>query len=408
MTMITAGPDGDRMPPKGDGMSEAEIQTIRRWIVDGATMPTLKQPKIELSEVVDDYTFLRRVFLDTVGVPPTLAEAKAFLGETSPNRREQLIDQLLGDPRWADNWVGYWQDVLAENPNLLKPTLNNTGPFRWWIHEALVDNKPADRFATELILMLGSKWGGGSAGFAVASQNDVPMAAKAHVIGSAFLGVNMKCARCHDAPYHQWKQSDLFEMAAMLDRKALKLPRSSTVPAAFFENQQRKPLIDASLKPGSQLQPSWPFKKIAPEIPDSLMLNSDDTRERLAVRVTGSRRFAEVIANRIWKRLMGSGLVEPVDDWEGNPPSDPQLLAMLADHLIQHDYDLKKLTRFILVSQTYQRTAIDGLADSGRHFSGPHRRRMTAEQIVDSALHVVGQDMNTEPLTMDIEGALAA
>ena len=408
MTMITAGPDGDRMPPKGDGMSEAEIQTIRRWIVDGAAMPTLKQPKIELSEVVDDYTFLRRVFLDTVGVPPTLAEAKAFLSETSPNRREQLIDQLLGDPRWADNWVGYWQDVLAENPNLLKPTLNNTGPFRWWIHEALVDNKPADRFATELILMLGSKWGGGSAGFAVASQNDVPMAAKAHVIGSAFLGVNMKCARCHDAPYHQWMQSDLFEMAAMLDRKTLKLPRSSTVPAAFFENQQRKPLIDASLKPGSQLQPSWPLKKIAPEIPDSLMLNSNDTRERLAVRVTGSRRFAEVIANRIWKRLMGSGLVEPVDDWEGNPPSDPQLLAMLADHLIQHDYDLKKLTRFILVSQTYQRTAIDGLADSGRHFSGPHRRRMTAEQIVDSALHVVGQNMNTEPLTMDIEGALAA
>ncbi|MGI9496473.1 MAG: DUF1553 domain-containing protein, partial [Mariniblastus sp.] len=408
MEMITAVHDGDRMPPTGEGVGEDETNTIRRWIIEGAVMSAQKRPKIELTQIVDDYTFLRRVFVDTVGVPPTLAETKSFLSDTSSNRREKLIDQLLRDPRWADNWVGYWQDVLAENPNLLKPTLNNTGPFRWWIHEALVDNKPVDRFATELILMLGSKWGGGSAGFAVASQNDVPMAAKAHVIGSAFLGVNMKCARCHDAPYHQWKQSDLFELAAMLDRKTLKLPRSSTVPAAFFEKQQRQPLINATLKPGSELQPSWPLHKIAPEKNVGLMFDTGDTRERLSVRVTGSRRFAEVIANRIWKRLMGSGLVEPVDDWEGNSPSDPVLLATLADHLIRLDYDSKKLMKLILISETYQRTAIDGRTDKERHFGGPHRRRMTAEQIVDSALHVVGQDMVTEPLTMDIEGALAA
>ena len=90
--------------------------------------------------------------------------------------------------------------------------------------------------------MRGSAWDGGTAGFSLASQNDVPMAAKAHVIGSAFLGVNMKCARCHDAPYHAWKQADLFQMAAMLDRKDLKLPATSTVPAAFFEKQARKSL----------------------------------------------------------------------------------------------------------------------------------------------------------------------
>ena len=126
------------------------------------------------------------------------------------------------------------------------------------------------------------------------------------------------------------------------------------------------------------------------------------------MQVTASRRFAEVIANRIWKRLIGTGLVEPVDDWEGNPPSDPKLLGLLADILIRNDYNVKLLAKAILNSRTYQQTAIDSAADVERFFGGPHRRRMTAEQIVDSALHVVGQEMKTEPLTLDIEGTLPA
>ena len=89
----------------------------------------------------------------------------AFLSDTRPDKRRHLIDELLANRGWADNWVGYWQDVLAENPNIVNPTLNNTGPFRWWIYESLLDNKPLDRFATELILMEGSTRYGGTAGF---------------------------------------------------------------------------------------------------------------------------------------------------------------------------------------------------------------------------------------------------
>ena len=366
------------------------------------------QPGVQPGPLVDDHVFLRRVFIDTVGVPPTLAEARTFLSDGSSVRRSALVDRLLDDPRWADNWVGYWQDVLAENPNLLKPTLNNTGPFRWWIHEALTDNKPIDRFATELMLMRGSAWAGGTAGFAIASQNDVPMAAKAHVIGTAFLGVNMKCARCHDAPYHDWKQSDLFQLAAMLDRRKLKLPSSSTVPAAFFEKQERKSLIDVTLRPGTVVTPQWPFASIAAPVSDEVLLSKNDTRERLAAQITASRRFAEVIVNRLWARLMGAGLVEPVDDWEGNAPSDPELLAALADALIRHDYDLKSVARLIFNSRAYQRRAVDLPANGDRWFEGPYRRRMTAEQIVDSAFHVVGQRMQTEALTLDVEGAYPA
>jgi hypothetical protein len=406
--LINAAADQQHMPPKGPGLDAKEKETLKRWIAEGAVMTPPSSDTIRLTPVVDDYTFLRRIFIDTVGVPPTLAEAKGFLQDNSSGRRERLVDQLLQDRRWADNWVGYWQDVLAENPNLLKPKLNNTGPFRWWIHEALVDNKPIDRFATELILMRGSTWGGGSAGFAIASENDVPMAAKAHVVASAFLGVNMKCARCHDAPYHRWKQSDLFHLAAMLDRQQIKLPTTSTVPAAFFEKQQREPLIEATLRPGSVLAAQWPFQAIKAPLTEDLLIRKEDTRERLAAEITASRRFAEVIANRLWARLMGQGLVAPVDDWEDNPASDPQLLALLADELIRHDYDLKELARVIFASQAYQRTAIDLPNGVQPYFQGPYRRRLTAEQIVDSAFHSVGQQMKTEPLTLDIEGTYSA
>ena len=108
--------------------------------------------------LTSDMAFLRRVTLDTVGVVPSLDEINAFLTDTRYDRRAVVIDRLLADSRWADHWVGYWQDVLAENPGILKPKLNNTGPFRWWIHESFLDNKPMDQFVTELVLMQGSKY----------------------------------------------------------------------------------------------------------------------------------------------------------------------------------------------------------------------------------------------------------
>ena len=116
--------------------------------------------------------------LDTIGILPTPAEIAALAADKQGTGRQRAIERLLADDRWADNWVGYWQDVLAENPGILKPELNNTGPFRWWIHESFVDNKPIDRFATELITMEGSIYYGGPAGFVMASQNDAPLAEK--------------------------------------------------------------------------------------------------------------------------------------------------------------------------------------------------------------------------------------
>ena len=169
----------DRMPPDGDRLTAEEIGLLRRWIAEGAGRSSGHR---DLTPTADDLAFLRRVTLDTVGLVPTEAEVRAFLGDDRPDRRARVIDRLLADPRGADHWVGYWQDVLAENPNILNPTLNNTGPFRWWIYESLLDKKPVDRFVTELIGMEGSLRQGGPAGFAMASENDVPMAEKGMIV----------------------------------------------------------------------------------------------------------------------------------------------------------------------------------------------------------------------------------
>ncbi|MGH7126946.1 MAG: DUF1549 domain-containing protein, partial [Planctomycetaceae bacterium] len=178
--------------------------------IDAFIHQRLEHKGIEPAALTDDFAFLRRVTLDTVGVVPTPEEIRRFLADPPEERRRLAIDRLLDDPRWADHWVGYWQDVLAENPGILKPTLNNTGPFRWWISESFRDNKPMDRFATELVMMEGSVLGGGPAGFRMATQNDVPMAEKAHVVANAFLGIDLKCARCHDSPTTPLRQEQLF------------------------------------------------------------------------------------------------------------------------------------------------------------------------------------------------------
>lgn len=363
---------------------------------------TLTERGAKSAPLCDDEAFLRRATLDTVGLIPTPEEIAAFRRDPD---RTRAIDRLLADPRWADHWVGYWQDVLAENPGILKPTLNNTGPFRWWLHQALADNLAMDRFATELVRMGGSKMYGGPAGFGLATENDAPLAAKAHILGQAFLGVEMQCARCHDAPFHPFHQRDLFGVAAMLGRAPIALPKTSTVP--MIEGA-RKPRVTVTLKPGEKVTPAWPFADIAPaELPSGLLPENADSRERLAALLTSPRndRFAQVLVNRVWRRYLGRGLVEPVDDWDDPKPSHPELLAWLARDFVACGYDLKHVARLILTSQTYQRTVQSGNeASEDRLFASPYRRRLSAEQLVDSLFLAAGKSFGAEELTMDPEG----
>ncbi len=406
--IATEDPD-DRMPPKGEPIEKEQFSLLKEWIQDGAVWPESELTRsVELPPITDDFEFLRRVHLDTIGIPPAAETIRTFLMDEQPDKRSRIIDDLLENPAWADHWVSYWQDVLAENPSIVNPTLNNTGPFRWWLYESFLDNKPLDRLVTELVLMDGSLHGGGPAGFEMASQNDVPMAAKANILTTAFLGTEMKCSRCHDAPYHDNTQENLFGIAAMLARKSIKVPASSSVPLDSLHTGSRKPLIQVSLKPGAEISPQWPFKQWAAdaEFQKQFALGEGkDSRAELALQITSpfNTRFAKVMMNRLWKRLMGRGIVEPVHDWENAIPSNPRLLQFLADALIQSGYDLKAVTRIILNSKTYQRKTVEN-KEAIQYFAGPGPRRMSAEQIVDSLFAVTGKEMKTEPLTVDIGG----
>jgi hypothetical protein len=404
---ITTTDEEELMPPKGDPVTPAEQALLKQWITEGATWPELDVDRIHLTELTDDLTFLRRVSLDTIGVPPTLAEIAHFTSNESPDRRAQEIDRLLTDARWADNWMGYWQDILAENPNILNPTLNNTGPFRFWLHESLLDDKPLDLMVTELIRLQGSEKLGGPAGFAVASQNDVPMAAKGLVISSAFLGVEMKCARCHDAPSHKSLQKDLFELAALLKREPVIVPKTSSVDLDHLAKGGRKPLIEVTLPPGSSVAPAWPFEKfIDSDLGYQIAEKPSDTRDLLAALITApqNERFAQVMANRLWQQIMGRGLVVAPEDWEKSTPTHPQLLQWLGRELIRSGYDMKHLARLILNSHAYQRAIDSQLRETSPLFTSPAPRRLRAEQIVDSLFHAVGKPFHTEEMNIDIDG----
>lgn len=366
----------------------------------------LEAAKVNPAPLTSDLEFLRRLSVDTIGLIPTTAEIRAYLAEPPALRRKKAIERLLADPNWADNWVSYWQDVLAENPGILKPDLNNTGPFRWWLHQSFSDGVPFDRLVTELIEMEGSAVQGAPAAFAQATLNDAPMAAKADIIAQAFLGQKLGCARCHDAPFHPFKQKDLFSLAAMLNGKPLKLPATSTVPLV---EGGRRPAVSITLKPGAAIDPEWPFHNLI-EHAESGALPSQSavpSRSELAALIVSpeNERFAQVIVNRVWKRYMGTGLVEPVDDWSHAKPSHPELLQYLAREMMRSGYDLKHVTRLILSSHAYQRKPVVEPPEQKTHlFAGPARRNMTAEQLVDSLHRTVGKDFDCEDLNLNPAG----
>ena len=368
----------------------------------------LEAAKATPTHLTSDLEFLRRVSLDTTGLIPTPSEIRAYLADPPAERRSRVIERLLASPSWADHWVSYWQDVLAENPGILKPDLNNTGPFRWWLHQSFTDNLPIDRMAAELIEMDGSLVQGAPAAFAQATLNDAPMAAKADIIAQAFLGQKLGCARCHDAPFHPFQQKDLFSLAAMMNGKPLKLPASSTVPLV---PGGRIPAVKISLKSGESIAPEWPFKDLIDHADSGPLPGSasQPSRHALAALVVSPEngRFAQVIVNRVWKSYMGLGLVEPADDWSAAKPSHPELLRYLARELMLNDYDLKHIARLILTSHAYQRKPAPTLPDQSektRLFAGPVRRNLTAEQLVDSLFLSVGKRFDCEEMNLNPAG----
>jgi Protein of unknown function (DUF1549)/Protein of unknown function (DUF1553) len=324
---------------------------------------------------VDEAVFLRRAYLDLVGLLPTTAEQDAFLSDSQPGKRERLVRRLLDDRRaYTDHWLTFFNDLLRNDYAGTGYIDGGRKQITGWLYQALVTNKPYDQFVRELIsptpesegFINGIRW----RGRVNASQTrEVQFAQN---LSQVFLGINMKCASCHDSFIDDWKLDDAYGLAAILADEPLEVHRCD------------KPT-------GKIATPRFvlgELGQIDPALPKAQRL--EQTARLLTSPANG--RFARTIVNRLWQRLMGRGIVHPVDVMS-NPPWSQEVLDYLASHLVDHGYDLKQTLELIATSQAYQaRTAAIEEEPQGEEFvfRGPMARRLTAEQFLDCLWQITG------------------
>lgn len=298
-----------------------------------AELIRLRVPPVPLS---NDAEFLRRASLDLTGRLPDEKTVQEFLQEQSSQpKRERLIDQLLASEAFVDFWTLKLGDLLL---------LNGTGPgpatFHRWLREQVATNAPLDQLTRGLLTATGDPAEVGPAHF-LTLAND-PRDLSEHV-GRMFLGTQIGCARCHAHPTDQWTQTDYYEFAAYfagLRREGSRIEMHSRGELAHPKTGRR--VTPKPLGAGADWRPVGPRPDGRYELADWLTASSHP-------------RFSRAWANRIWKNLLGRGLVEPVDDLRPtNPPTHPGLLDALARDLSEHRFSLRHLIRTIVTSRTYQ------------------------------------------------------
>lgn len=352
----------------------------RSNFIDEAVLAKLKSLNIPPSPRCNDSEFLRRAFLDTIGVLPTADEVRAFLSDESPDKRDRLVDQLLTRPEFVDYWAYKWSDLLLLSGEKLRPQALKS--FYAFIRQNVADNTPWDEFVRQIVLAKGSTFDNGAANFYSLHQDPLDMA---ETTSMAFLGMSIQCAHCHDHPLEKWTNNDYYGFASLFARVRGKGWggdfRSGDGHRVIFLDDESELIQPRTGKP----QPPKPLdgQALSPE-------SVEDRRIAAASWLTSPTNpyFSRAIVNRVWANFLGVGLVEKVDDLRlTNPPSNPELLSALAAFLVSGDrpYDLKKLMRLILTSQSYQRSsqATKGNEPDERFYSRYYPKRLKAEVLLD-------------------------
>ncbi|MEO6787561.1 MAG: DUF1553 domain-containing protein, partial [Chthoniobacteraceae bacterium] len=337
------------------------------------------------SEPCNDAEFLRRASLDTIGVLPTPEEARAFLADTDPKKRDRLIERLLTHPAWADFWANKWADLLRPNPD--RAGIKSVYVLDQWLRESFRANKPYDQFVREIITCEGNTHRFGPA---VIYRDKREPADFTTMFSQLFLGVRLDCAKCHHHPNEKWGQDDFYRFAAFFGPvkqkgAGISAPISAGNETFFFA-------------PGKSVKHPVTGEVMQPKPPDGPAVKSDDSsdpRRALADWMTDAKNpfFARAAVNRVWAAFFGRGIVDPVDDFRiSNPPSNPALLDALGQELVRQKFDLKALMRTILQSHLYQLSAApnDTNRADTRNFSRAYRRRLPAETLADAIADITG------------------
>jgi hypothetical protein len=407
---VTSTDADERMPPKGPALTAKEVATLKTWIDQGLPWQVgfsfakstyvaplkprrpdlppahdgLENPidrvvdayfrlhKVSWPQPLGDAAFARRLYLDVIGLLPTPEQLQAFLDDPAADKRQRLIHQLLANRRgYAEHWLTFWNDLLRNDYAGTGYIDGGRKAITGWLYPALLQNKPYDQFVRELIdptihaegFIKGIQWRGN------VNASQVRELQFAQNVGQVFLGVNLKCASCHDSFIDNWKLDDSYGLAAVIAEKPLE------------EHRCDKPM-------GKIAQAKFLFPELGTIDPS---LPAQERLKRLSEIITSpdNGRLTRTVVNRLWHRIMGRGIVHPVDAM-GSPPISADLLDVLANHLADNKYDLKAVIELIVSSRAYQSQCVSLSDEAEFVFRGPIAKRMTAEQFVDALWRLTG------------------
>lgn len=362
--------------------------------IDRHVLAKLERLRQRPSDAAPEHVFLRRAYLDLLGVLPTIDETRAYLADDAPDRRGRLIDELLERPEYAEQWARKWSDLLRNEEKQLDRKGVET--FHHWIRQSFEQGKPLDQFAAELIAARGSTYTSPAANYHRALR-DPHTAAEA--TAQVFLGVRLQCARCHNHPFDRWTQDDYASFSAFFARVRYEIVennRRDRFDLHEFDGEQvvwmaRQGEVK-NPRTGQPARPQFPQDDVAQEASDVPL--DGDRLEALAEWLTGPGRewFARVQANRVWYHLLGRGVVDPIDDFRtSNPPINAALLDELTAEFLARDCDVRSLIRLIMNSQTYQLSAVPNETndDDEQNFGRALVRPLEAEVLLDAMAAVL-------------------
>lgn len=364
----------------------------RANLIDDLVLAQLQRLNLKPSPRANDSTFIRRAYLDTIGRLPTPQEVESFVNDATPDKQARLADTLLSAPEFVDYWAYKWSDVLLVTGSKLRPEAVKT--YYNWIRKRVADNAPWDQFVREVVTARGAALSEGEVNFYSVHEDPESMAEN---VSQAFLSLSIGCARCHNHPLEKWTNDQYYQFANLFARVRGKGWGGDARSGDGKRTVYVEPAGDLIQPRTGKPQPPAPL--------DAEPIPSDDPRDRrevLADWLTSPENpyFARAIANRVWANFLGVGLVESVDDLRAsNPASNEKLLAALDKYVVDQKYDLRKLMRLILASETYRRSSevLPENRDDRRHYSRFFPRRLGAEVLSDAIADVTGvRDKFTE------------
>jgi hypothetical protein len=348
--------------------------------IDEHVYNKLKKLRMAPSELSDDATFLRRIYIDMIGVLPSPKEVADFEADLSTGKRDRVVDELLRRPEFADMWVMKWGELLRVRSNNSGGrdyfSYKNTYLYNQWLKDQVVQNKPVNAMVKDILTASGSTFDNPPANYYKIEDNTLKMAEDA---AQVFMGIRTQCAQCHNHPFDRWTMNDYYSFAAFFSQVGRK--RGDDYRDTIVYNRG-----------GGEVQHIVTKKNATPKFlggPEPEIKPGQDRRTVLAEWLASEENpyFARNIVNIVWAHFFGRGIIDPVDDVRiSNPPSNPELLEALAAKFTEYNYDFKRLVRDIATARVYQLStkANESNADDLANFARGSIRRMRAEVLLDS------------------------